>query len=150
MRIDGGDGSIAGHPGKGNYSNKHMSDPTLNWKTLLGRGLHRNCPQCGEGKLFVRWVKLADRCPVCGLKYLENQGDLWGLLLLADRVLFMIPFIAIFLVPHDPGALWPYLFGGAMALGLVYSFPHRMGISVAIDYRIRRSSSDLANKQTGN
>lgn len=127
-----------------------MSDPTLNWKTSLGRGLHRKCPQCGEGQLFVRWVKLRDACPLCGLNYLENQGDLWGLLLLADRVVFMVPLIMIFLIPHDPGALWPYFFGGGLALTLVYTFPHRLGIAVAIDYRIRRSSTDLAKKELGN
>ncbi len=96
--------------------------------------------------MFSRWLKLRDKCPVCGLKYLENQGDLWGLLLFADRVLFMVPLIVVFLIPQDPKAIWPYFFGAALAITLIATFPHRMGISVAIEYLVRRNSADLSEQ----
>jgi len=66
-----------------------MSDSIPKLSTLLWRGWRRKCPQCGQGALFRRWITLHDHCPVCGLKYLENQGDLWGYLLLVDRGLFI-------------------------------------------------------------
>jgi uncharacterized protein (DUF983 family) len=125
-----------------------MNGPIPPLKTLLARGLRRKCPQCGNGPLFHRWSKLRDRCPVCALKYLENQGDLWGLLLFADRVLFMIPLIAIFLIPQDPKVIWPYIFGSLLAITLIITFPYRIGMSVAIDYMIRRNSGDL-REETG-
>ena len=113
---------------------------------MLRRGIRRKCPQCGEGPLFSRWYKLRDHCPVCGLKYLENQGDLWGLLLFGDRVLFMIPLIVVFLIAQGTNAVWLYAFGGVLTIGLLFSFPHRIGINVALEYRIRRTSSDLADR----
>lgn len=121
-----------------------MSDSKPDWKTLLQRGLRRKCPRCGEGPLFVRYFKLRDDCPLCGLRYLENQGDLWGLLLFADRVLFMVPLIVVFLVGQGAGSWWPYVFGSLLAIGLIASFPHRMAMAVALDYRVRTSSGDLA------
>ncbi|MBC8094382.1 MAG: DUF983 domain-containing protein [Akkermansiaceae bacterium] len=113
-------------------------------KTLLFRGLQRKCPRCGDGELFSRWFKLRDHCPLCGLRYLENQGDLWGVLLFADRVLFMVPLVVVFLIPQNPNVIWPYCFGGVLAVALVVTFPHRMGIGVAIEYLIRRNSTDLS------
>ena len=123
-----------------------MSDAIPNWKTLLSRGLRRKCPQCGSGDLFNRWFKLRSHCSVCGLKFLENQGDLWGILLFADRVLFMVPLIAVVLVTQSAKVIWPYFFGGALAIALILTFPHRMGISVAMEYHIRRKSGDLSDQ----
>jgi len=114
-------------------------------RTLLLRGLRRKCPRCAEGPLFHRWFKLLERCPHCGLKYLENQGDLWALLLFADRVLFMVPLVVVFFIGRGAGTSLPYAFGVFLAIALIVTFPHRMGISVALDYHIRRSSTDLSN-----
>jgi uncharacterized protein (DUF983 family) len=124
-----------------------MNDAIPTWKVLFSRGVRRKCPQCGQGALFSHWYKLRSHCPVCGLKYLENQGDLWGVLLFADRVLFMVPLIAVVMVTQNSKAIWPYFFGGVLALGLILTFPHRMGISVAFEYHIRRTSSDLSGEQ---
>ncbi len=39
--------------------------------SLAGR-----CPRCGEGKLFVGYLKLAPGCTACGLSYDKlDQGD---------------------------------------------------------------------------
>ncbi|MEW5704504.1 MAG: DUF983 domain-containing protein [Pseudomonadota bacterium] len=32
-------------------------------------GLARRCPRCGKGKLFQAYLKVADRCSVCGLDF---------------------------------------------------------------------------------
>ncbi len=118
-----------------------MAGADLNWKTLLSRGLHRKCPRCGEGALFQRWSKLRESCPACGLTYLENQGDLWALLLFADRVLFMVPLVVVFFVGRGSESGWPYVFGVFLGVTLVATFPHRLGLSVALDYRIRQSTA---------
>lgn len=39
-------------------------------------GLRGRCPRCGEGELFVGFLKFADSCAVCGLDYSgEDAGD---------------------------------------------------------------------------
>jgi hypothetical protein len=89
-------------------------------------------------------MRLHDHCPVCGLKYLESQGDLLGPLIFLDRFLFLIPLIVLFYfgVWH-PTLVWLALIGGAALFLLVYTMPHRNGVSLAIDYMLRRKEGDL-------
>jgi uncharacterized protein (DUF983 family) len=121
-----------------------MSEPIPKLTTLLWRGCRKRCPQCGQGALYQRWMKLHDRCSVCGLQYLPNQGDLWGPLVFVDRVVFLIPLVVIFyFLRWQPNLIILALFGGAMLFLLVYTVPHRNGMSVALDYLIRRKSGEL-------
>lgn len=42
------------------------------WQT----GFRGRCPRCGEGRLYSGFLKIADGCGFCGLKYgFENVGD---------------------------------------------------------------------------
>ena len=119
------------------------SIPSL--RTLLWRGWCRKCPQCGRGALYQRWLTVHERCPVCGLQYLPNQGDLFGALMFLDRVLFIVPLIVLFYFRlWHPNLVLFILFGAAMVLTLVFTMPHRNGMSLAIDYLIRRKTGDLA------
>jgi len=39
-------------------------------------GLRCRCPRCGEGKLYDGFLKIVDRCDVCGLQLAdEDAGD---------------------------------------------------------------------------
>ena len=43
------------------------SDGRFRWIMKCGwKGL---CPRCGEGRMFVSWLKIAKHCEVCGLDY---------------------------------------------------------------------------------
>jgi len=113
--------------------------------TLLARGWRKRCPQCGEGALFRRLNLMHDRCAVCGLKYLEDQGDLFGYLFVLDRVLFIVPLIGmVFLRLWVPNAWWFYVVWVVLMVALVYTLPHRTGVSIAIDYFLRRRRADAA------
>ena len=39
------------------------------------RGIRGTCPRCGEGRLFRKWLKPLDRCPVCTLDLTPQQAD---------------------------------------------------------------------------
>lgn len=120
--------------------------PLPDLKTLVARGWQKKCPQCGEGPLYRRWFTLHDSCPKCGLRYLPDQGDVFGPLVFLDRVLFLIPFIVLFFFHlWHPGLLVFLLVGAAMVLVMVYTTPNRNGVSVAFDYFIRRKSGDLVD-----
>jgi uncharacterized protein (DUF983 family) len=43
--------------------------------TDLGRGFAGKCLQCGEGKLFARWLKVTDTCACCGEAYHHHRAD---------------------------------------------------------------------------
>jgi uncharacterized protein (DUF983 family) len=121
--------------------------PIPKLRTLLWRGCRKKCPQCGRGDLYQGWIKLREQCSVCGLRYLPNQGDLWGPLLFFDRVLFIIPLIVvIYFRKFDSDLTTLLLVGGAMIFLLIYTLPHRNGMSLALDYLIRRKAGDLSDE----
>ena len=41
----------------------------------LRRGFRGRCPRCGEGKLFRVFLKVEDRCSVCGLDFTPHRAD---------------------------------------------------------------------------
>jgi uncharacterized protein (DUF983 family) len=41
----------------------------------LWRGFTLRCPNCGQGKLFGRYLKVVDHCPVCGEDYTNQRAD---------------------------------------------------------------------------
>ena len=121
-----------------------MSDESPPLKTLLLRGARGRCPRCGEGKLFRRYNIMVDRCEACGIKYLEDQGDLFGYLFVLDRGLFVFPLIVmIYFRSYVPNQNWFYLLCVVMLVGLFYTLPHRTGMSLALEYyfRLRRAKS---------
>lgn len=125
-----------------------MAEPIPKLRTLLWRGCRKKCPQCGRGDLYRRWLTLHDRCPVCGLQFLPNQGDLWGPLVFLDRVLFIIPLIVIiYFRRYEATSAWLYAAGGTLLFLLVFTLPHRNGMSLAVDYLIRRKAGDLVDPE---
>jgi uncharacterized protein (DUF983 family) len=41
----------------------------------LQRGFMMRCPQCGRGHLFARFLKVRDRCEVCGEDFTPQRAD---------------------------------------------------------------------------
>lgn len=41
----------------------------------LSRGFACKCPKCGEGKLFKKWLKVTDHCPVCNEEFHHHRAD---------------------------------------------------------------------------
>ena len=51
-----------------------MKHPVSLPKALL-RGFAMRCPNCGEGHLFGRFLKVADHCDVCGEDFTPQRAD---------------------------------------------------------------------------
>ncbi|MDB5502203.1 MAG: hypothetical protein JWR89_2105 [Tardiphaga sp.] len=43
--------------------------------TAMKRGFVGRCPNCGEGKLFRAFLKVADNCSVCGQDFTAHRAD---------------------------------------------------------------------------
>ena len=57
----------------------------------LAAGMECKCPRCGQGRLFDEFLKVAERCPRCGLDYASaDSGDGPAIFLI-----FIIGFIAV-------------------------------------------------------
>jgi uncharacterized protein (DUF983 family) len=44
------------------------------WPALL-RGLRGRCPNCGRGRIFRAFLKVADRCSACGEAFHHHRAD---------------------------------------------------------------------------
>jgi uncharacterized protein (DUF983 family) len=43
--------------------------------TAIMRGLRCRCPNCGEGKLFRKYLKTVETCSVCGAEMHHHRAD---------------------------------------------------------------------------
>ena len=43
--------------------------------SAMWRGIRGRCPHCGEGRLFPRFLKVADRCEACGEELFHQRAD---------------------------------------------------------------------------
>jgi uncharacterized protein (DUF983 family) len=41
----------------------------------LRRGAAQKCPACGDGKLYGKYLKVADKCPACGEELHHHRAD---------------------------------------------------------------------------
>lgn len=41
----------------------------------MWRGFNGRCPHCGKGKLFYRFLKVADHCSECGEEFHHHRAD---------------------------------------------------------------------------
>ena len=68
-----------------------MSPDRPAWLTGIGRGLRGRCPACGNGRLFARFLKVADACGDCGSELHHHRAD------------DLPPYIVILIVGHILG-----------------------------------------------
>ena len=59
--------------------------------TAMRRGFVGRCPACAKGRLFGRFLKVADRCEACGTEFHHHRAD------------DLPPYLVIFLVGHLVG-----------------------------------------------
>lgn len=54
---------------------RHSGRPKRPLAQAMWRGFKCRCPNCGEGKLFRAFLKVADRCDACGETYHHHRAD---------------------------------------------------------------------------
>jgi uncharacterized protein (DUF983 family) len=50
-------------------------DQPVSLPKALWRGFTMRCPNCGQGKLFGRFLKVTDHCAVCGEDFTPQRAD---------------------------------------------------------------------------
>lgn len=66
---------------------------------ILKSGWKGLCPRCGKGKMFKSWLKVSDRCEVCGLDYRFASPDdgpaFFSLTFVAFTLLFLVVWLQV-------------------------------------------------------
>lgn len=91
--------------------------------TALRRGLAGRCPNCGEGKLFCAFLKVASQCSACGQDFTPHRAD--------DLPAYLV----IIIVGHIvvPGILWIETeYAPPVALQLAIYLPFTLIASLAL------------------
>ncbi len=90
----------------------------------LMRGLRGRCPNCGHGKMFNRFLKVADRCPECGEELFHQRADDFPAYLVILLVGHIVVSLELFVESEYAPAIWlqiavwvPLTIG--LALGLI-------------------------------
>lgn len=91
--------------------------------TAMRRSVCGRCPNCGEGHLFRAFLKVADRCEVCGEEFHHHRADDFP----AYLVIVIVGHIVVPLVLHVETAYAPAYWVHA-ALWL----PLTIGLSLAL------------------
>ena len=78
-------------------------------KWIIKAGWKSLCPQCGEGHMFKSFLKISERCEVCGLDYrFATPDDGPAFFVLCIVAMPLILFLGWFQIAVEP-PLWVYL-----------------------------------------
>jgi uncharacterized protein (DUF983 family) len=106
---------------------------------VLMHGMRGRCPRCGDGRLFVGLLTVAEACPVCGLSLGgHDSGDgpaVFGIFILGFLVVGLALLVEYRLAPP----LWVHavIWGPVTVLSSVALLRPLKGMTIAAQYRFR-------------
>lgn len=112
---------------------------------LLGRAFRLRCPNCGEGALFRRWIRLRTACDGCGLNFERGEHDhfLGAYLLnfIIAELLVVAGLVGVMLLTW-PAVPWTGLTWGLALLVVpapLFTYPFSRAVWLALDLQFQPS-----------
>jgi len=108
-------------------------------KTSVLRGLRRKCPYCGEGHMFVGYLKVADQCPVCREELSHHRADdgpAYLTILIVGHLMGILMHVIFINFRPEPLVMATGFTVGCVALSL-YLLPRFKGFIVAMQWAKR-------------
>lgn len=119
--------------------------------TIIWRGIRKRCGRCGTKGIFERWFTLEERCPVCGYRFVREDGAFTGVMFMnfvATLTLMIASLLAwVFwrgITGRSDLAFWPFA-GAAMLLavfGPVLFYPLAASTWAGVDLATRPLDPD--------
>ncbi|TGD44731.1 DUF983 domain-containing protein [Pseudotabrizicola sediminis] len=109
-----------------------MQDDQRLRKPAMLNGLRHRCPNCGEGRLFTSYLKVAPACEVCGQSFAQQRADdgpaYFTILVMCHIAGFMLHFMIVY---SDFGPMATALMISAVVLvGSLAMLPRVKGIMI--------------------
>ncbi len=120
-----------------------MVEPRSKLSAIV-RGTLGQCPRCGRGRLFRRYLKVADRCQACGEQYGHFRADdapPWMTIIVGGHIL--VPIVLAVERGFHPAlwvqvAIWP---ATALLLALAL-LPRCKGVVLALLWALKAEGSE--------
>ncbi len=108
------------------------------------RGLKQRCPNCGQGRLFAKYLKVAKSCDACGhelARYPADDGPAYLTILLVGHI--VVAPLLIFPIVWEASLYWslPILLGG-LALVTLATLPRIKGGWIGLMYALGVKDKD--------
>jgi uncharacterized protein (DUF983 family) len=125
------------------------SDESRSVGKAIFNGLMLRCPHCGKGHLFRAYLKVADKCDVCGEELFHHRADDFPPYLSIFLVGHIIIFLMLDLTLNYQIEPWIYLVTmapAAIVLPLII-LPSIKGAVVGLQWATRMHGFDSANRR---
>ncbi|NBX81892.1 hypothetical protein EBQ90_02245 [bacterium] len=104
-------------------------------KKILKHALKIRCPRCGEGKLFVSYNDLVERCDSCQLVIRAREPDTWFFMYMSTAAITGVFISVMLLLPAPKNQTLGAVLIGVGSLGLfVISTPLRKSLAIGIEF----------------
>jgi len=115
----------------------------------LWRGFRMRCPNCGQGRLFGRFLKVADHCPACGEEFSHHRADdLPAYLVILVMGHITIPALLAVELAFAPPLWLQYTFWPTfIALGALALLQPIKGAIVALQWQLGMHGFEPSKKQ---
>lgn len=122
-----------------------------NWKQAMARGILCRCPNCGEGRMFAKFLKVADSCSVCGEELHHHHADdapPYFTMFIVGHV--VIPLVLLVEKTWAPPLEVHFVLWTAVVLGLTFALMQPVkGAIVALQWALRMHGFDYAAQREG-
>jgi uncharacterized protein (DUF983 family) len=116
----------------------------------ISRGLRLKCPECGLGSLFTSMFRMREHCPVCGLRFVREQGYFIGAIYLnviaTESLIFGAFLISMLAHAINEKATYAVLITLAVILPVLFS-RHARSLWLCFDHLIDPVTPD-ANQRS--
>ncbi|MEW6453779.1 MAG: DUF983 domain-containing protein [Pseudomonadota bacterium] len=115
----------------------------------MRRGFFCRCPNCGEGKLFGKFLKVIDHCDVCGEVYHHHRADDFPAYIVIFIVGHIVVPLVLFTETHYAPPYWVHaVLWPAMVVGLSLALLQPVkGAIVALQWFVGMHGFDEAKKK---
>ncbi|MBO9714363.1 DUF983 domain-containing protein [Sphingomonas sp.] len=103
---------------------------------IMKAGWHGLCPRCGKGHMFRGWLRIAERCEVCGLDYRFAAPDDGPAFFSMSIAAFPLTFVILWIQVAFNPPLWVHFVTSLplMAIGCALPLRPIKGWLVASQY----------------
>ena len=116
---------------------------------ILRLGFVGKCPRCAQGRIFERYLKVADACSACGLSFRENDVGDAAVVPLTLVIGALIVGVGLWVETAFEPQLWAFaMILAPIAVGLTaLLLPRLNGLTIALQYKHR--STEIPTKPGG-